>query len=294
MFFFFFLKFFVSSLRTVFVVTTRPFLYVIIFCFTFCSVPYAQSYIPVDTQAVVQKKAFPNSIKILDNKKQILLKYKDYSATIFFDTKHNHYSAIMPDDSTVTVSLKNAAMIMTWISKKKDHYQTALYRRSDLVLPEKGRFYRNAPEKDDYFLSSPNFIDSYAFWTGEEVAHAYELLSYKEQGIIKLFPYVSAEILFKLCRAPLKNAGVIKLTKHHNISCNNISDAFYNLYNSINFKDFYIHLAQEKKLLSNIFACNHGLTPPPKCRIFQKSLSNQALSPQSIHHILQLKNNLQH
>lgn len=285
MFFLFFLKFFVSSLKTVFALISKPFFYFIIL-FSLCTNSFAINYIPIEALTTQQKKYLPNHISIIDKKNSLKLDFDHFAADIFYDAYNKNYTALMPDDSRLTVLVKDTAMIITWLDKDNKNYKTALYRREDLRLPQKGRYFRVAPNRDDYFISSPNFIDSYAFWTGDEVMHAYDLLSYKEQGVLKLFPYVSIEILNKLCHAKDKKAGFIKLLTHHKTSCDILPKRYSALQISDEYTDFQKKLTDEKTLLSHIFACNHGLMPPQKCRTFQKALSKKALSPLTLHFIL--------
>ena len=184
-FFFVFFKVFVSSLKTVFASISKPFFYFITLFFVSFHLN-AANYIPLETLSDEQKAYFPNSIQALNNE-QLELDFDKFAAKIFYIADNDHYTALMPDDSRLTVTIKNAAMIVTWINSEQKSYKTALYRREDLRLPKKGRYFRTAPDRDDYFVSSPNFIESYAFWTGDEVMHAYDLLSYKEQGVLKSF-----------------------------------------------------------------------------------------------------------
>lgn len=284
MFFLIFLKNFLYLIKTVFAFLSKPFFYFISFFFIYSSC-FAANYIPLETLTQKTKEYFPNSIQTLQTDDMLRLDFDRFSADIFYSPQDNHYTALMPDDSRLTVMVKNTAMIVTWLDKNQENYKSALYRRADLRLPKKGRYFRIAPDKDDYFVSSPNFIESYAFWTGDEVMHAYDLLSYKEQGVIKLFPYISTEILHKLCHAQHVKAGFLKLLKHHSISCDDLNQHYSHLQSSDKFTKFQTELQAEKKLITKIFACNHGLTRPSECQMPQKALSQKVLSPQNIYTI---------
>ena len=136
-------------------------------------------------------------------------------------------------------------------------------------------------------MSSPSFISSYPLWSAEDTAYAYDLLSHRERGVIKMFPYVATELAEKLCASSDKTSGIFQLTHGQDVSCSNINDAFSDMSRSGRIKDFKVSANTERKMLRSVFECGQGLRSPKQCQNISGLMAKRALSVKSIKTVLQ-------
>jgi hypothetical protein len=203
------------------------------------------------------------------------------------DKKSNEYIGVLPDGRKIGITPKKSAVFVTVIDADNKKYKTSIYRLSSLSLPEKGKYYVPAPDKDNFFVSSPHFIASYPFWTGDQTARAYDVLSYKERGIIRMFPYISAEIAHKLCVSHQTTSGLFQILDGQDMDCKSLKSHFETLLQSKKLSAFQASAQKERVLLGRIFECEQGLLPTKQCQNVSKDLGNRALNVHNIASIFQ-------
>lgn len=247
-----------------------------------CTSTFAKNYLPLETSSAPD---IPQKISL--HNQELTLFYKNHIDKVSMVKKKDSFLGTTAKGEYVGVSDKGTALIVTFIDKDKTSYKTHIFREEGLKLPQKDTHFATAPTKDNYFVSSPSFIASYPVWSADDTAYAYDLLSHRERGVIKMFPYVATELAEKLCASPEKTSGIFQLTNGQDVSCVNINNTFTVMSRSGRIKDFKIRADAERKTLRSVFECGQGLRSPKQCQNISGLMAKRALQVKSIKSVLQ-------
>lgn len=240
---------------------------------------YAQDYIPLENNI-----GFPSKISIINQKANIIYPKSNYS--FVYDKKFSGFLDNLDNGKQLAISPKGNVLLVTLVDQENKKYKTAYYRWTGLKLPQKNKYYILPPSEDNFYLSSMNFIVSYPFWSGIQTARGYDLLSYKERGIIRMFPYLSAEIAHKLCESKKPTAGLFQILEGQGIECKKLEEKFTALTMRSDFSKFQGNLSSEREVVQHVFECGQGLRDSKTCENVSKILSKRALTIKPISSIL--------
>jgi hypothetical protein len=75
------------------------------------------------------------------------------------------------------------------------------FLREGVEAPEQPELYMDAPARAGQETDPDVFLASYQYWTPEGVARGFDNIGARYRTMIRLFPQLHADVLWKLCRA---------------------------------------------------------------------------------------------
>lgn len=252
----------------------------ILFCIaTFGTLSAKDIYVPINQVP----DYFPKHITI-DNKKA-KADFKEYIADIFIDPEKNTYIAPLPKKNIITIIPKKTALLVLYYHNQSKKTRQFVYRHENITLPKKNISYQISPSKDEFYVSSLGFLNSYAFWNSDQVSHAYDLLSDPHKGIIALFGHILTDITHKLCGAQEIKADLLATLEQQKISCDNILH-YYKKRSPEQMNIFNTELQKEKEKLSYIFECSQGQRSMQHCKNVTQTIRDITLNLITIRNIV--------
>jgi hypothetical protein len=257
----------------------------LIFCFFTAGTVLGQStprhYLPIETQTLIK------SVTITDKTAIIIM--SDYTVTVPISVMKNtdYYRATGVTPKGMKIGLKYNPTILRLVvvdATQKNYMVTDFVAKNadkkTLKFPE---YYKAPLSKDDIYISSVQFIQSYPLWSADSTSRGFDLLATKEKGIIALFPAIRLELADKLCRASTVTAGIFELLPEtQKITCDDLSG-----FNSQKYLKKLVMLATpERALLTKVLECSQGNRHPKSCQKINQQLAKKTLESVTLETLL--------
>lgn len=160
-----------------------------------------------------------------------------------------------------------------------DQTEAYAFLREGVSLPSPPARFLPPPDKPVKFIDAQAFVSSYPFWPPLSVALAYEGLEPRYRTVVKLFPVVQADLLWKLCASPERTPGIAEALRGQGLSCTDVNNAFRAMQAGPAWDRFKKAVAPEAAQLMLALGCaeDHRRNDPA-CRKAAQETAKRALS----------------
>ncbi|MFN3615228.1 MAG: hypothetical protein ACK4WC_11825 [Rubrimonas sp.] len=153
------------------------------------------------------------------------------------------------------------------------------FLRDGVALPEMPTRFLPAPAGPVRAFDGAAFVDSYAFWEPLGAAFAYDALEPRMRTIIRLFPTVQTDVLWRLCRSPERTAGLAEALRGQGVGCQEVVSAVRAMQTGPAFDRFKRDVATERALLMTAISCADDLRRQrPECQRAAGETARRAVS----------------
>lgn len=151
--------------------------------------------------------------------------------------------------------------------------------RAGLDLPEPGPGFMPAPAHDRGRITANGFLASYEFWSPVGVRNGYLSLPEKSRTLIRLFPAVQLDVIWKLCLAPDPGRALTVALRGQGVSCAEVLDGIAEAQRTGKFDRFKAEVRDQKATLQLNVRCA-GVYPESKrdCERAARELSTRAVT----------------
>lgn len=151
--------------------------------------------------------------------------------------------------------------------------------RGELALPEPGPDFVAAPADARGRITGNSFLASYEFWAPEGVRNGYLSLPERFRTLMRLFPAVQLDVIWKLCLAPDAGRALAVALRGQGVSCAEVTEGIARAQQSGSFDRFKAEVRAEKaKLRTNVRCADRYPVPKETCDSAARALSEQAVS----------------
>ncbi len=127
--------------------------------------------------------------------------------------------------------------------------------RTGLTLPEPGADFIAAPRDDRGRITANGFLASYEFWHPTGVRNGYLLLPEKFRTLMRLFPAVQLDLIWKLCLAPSANQALAIALRGQGVACAEVIEGIAGAQRSGTFMIYKAEVARQKATLRMTVRC---------------------------------------
>lgn len=168
-----------------------------------------------------------------------------------------------------------------------DQTEALAFLREGVDMPTRPDRFLPPPERAVPWIEPRAFVSSYPFWPPRSVALAYEGLEPRYRSVVKLFPVVQADLLWKLCASPERTPGIAEALRGQGLSCNDVNAAFAAMQTGESFDRFKRTVAAEAKALMTTLGCADDLRrTDPACRAAAADTAKRAVSMETAASVL--------
>jgi hypothetical protein len=140
-----------------------------------------------------------------------------------------------------------------------DRTRAYAFLREGVSLPERPSRYMPPPTRQPRAIEPRAFVASYPFWPPLSVAMAYEALEPRFRSVVKLYPLVQADLLWKLCASPERTPGIAEALRGQGLSCNEVLQSFTQMQRTGTFDRFKRDVATASDALITTLGCADDL-----------------------------------
>lgn len=150
--------------------------------------------------------------------------------------------------------------------------------RTGLNLPRPGADFVDAPRDDKGRITANSFLASYEFWRPTGVRNGYISLPGRFRTIMRLFPAVQLDVIWKLCLAPSADKALAIALRGQGVACSEVTDGLAETQRSGTFAAYKEEVMQQKSTLRMTVRCADGYPESkPDCDRAARELSAQAV-----------------
>jgi hypothetical protein len=136
-----------------------------------------------------------------------------------------------------------------------DQTETLAFIREGVSMPAPPERFLPPPDRPVPYIDPQAFVSSYPFWPPRSVAMAYEGLEPRFRSVVKLFPVVQADLLWKLCASPERTPGIAEALRGQGLTCGDVDSVFRAMQAGDGFDRFKRSVAAESRLLMQTLGC---------------------------------------
>ena len=160
-----------------------------------------------------------------------------------------------------------------------DQTRALPFLREGVERPEAPVRYRPAPERPARAFDARAFAASYPFWPAQGAAYAYEGVEPRLRTVIRLFPLVQTDLLWKLCQAPEPTPGLAEALRGQNVTCAEVLGSMRAAQAGEGFDRFKRDVAAERETLMQALDCANDYTGTDRaCEAAGAETARRALS----------------
>jgi hypothetical protein len=108
-------------------------------------------------------------------------------------------------------------------------------------------------------VDAAGFVSSYPFWPAEAALWGYEALEPRFRSVIKLYPLIQADLLWKLCASPRRSPAIAEALRGQGASCEDVAAAMRRTQERGRFDRFKADAEVERKALMETLLCADDL-----------------------------------
>lgn len=151
--------------------------------------------------------------------------------------------------------------------------------RGNLDLPKPDEDFFPPPQSDRRRITGNAFLASYEFWPPVSVRHGYLALPERFRTLIRLFPAVQLDIIWKLCLAPDPGRALATALRGQGVTCPQVIDGIAAAQQTGKFDAFKAEVRDEKETLRlNVRCADVYPVPRRDCERAARRLSEQAVT----------------
>ena len=151
--------------------------------------------------------------------------------------------------------------------------------REGLDVPTPDPDFVRAPEHGRGRITANSFLASYEFWSPEGVRNGYLSLPDRFRTLMRLFPAVQLDVIWKLCLAPEADRALAAALRGQGVTCGEVLDGIANAQRTGRFEEYKAEVRDERRSLRTNVRCADGYPMPrAECERAAERLSAQALA----------------
>lgn len=151
--------------------------------------------------------------------------------------------------------------------------------RTGLTLPRPGPDFINAPRDASGRVTANGFLASYEFWDPTGVRNGYLSLADRSRTVIRLFPAVQLDVIWKLCLAPGADRALALALRGQGVACPEVIEGIAAAQRSGRFERYKADVAAEMAVLRLTVRCAEGYPESkPACDGAARDLARQAVA----------------
>jgi hypothetical protein len=162
---------------------------------------------------------------------------------------------------------------------RADRSQALPFVREGVTMPDAPERFLPPPEAPVRVVDARSFVSSYPFWPPMSAAWGWDGVEPRFRSVIRMFPLIQADILWTLCRAPQRTAGLGEALAGQGVTCAEVVSAVRRMQESDAFDRFKRDVARERRLLMTVLSCSRDLTRQrPECADAGAETARRAVS----------------
>ncbi|MEL6998491.1 MAG: hypothetical protein AAFP68_09540 [Pseudomonadota bacterium] len=151
--------------------------------------------------------------------------------------------------------------------------------RQGVNLPDLPAEYREAPRTPGERVAANSFLASYQFWEPVGVVNGYLGLPERFLPLVRMFPAVQLDIIWKLCLAPSADQALALALRGQGVDCPGVLEAIASTQRNGRFKDYKAEVERDRETLRMVVRCADGyLQTKDECDQASEQLSQAAVS----------------
>jgi len=151
--------------------------------------------------------------------------------------------------------------------------------RGELELPEPGPEFVGAPAHARGRITANSFLASYEFWAPVGVRNGYLSLPGRFRTLMRLYPAVQLDVIWKLCLAPEAGRALSAALRGQGVNCAEVIEGMARAQESGAFDRFKAEVRAEKaKLRANVRCADGYPLPKHVCDSAARALSDKAVA----------------
>ena len=120
---------------------------------------------------------------------------------------------------TARFTPKGIGIGMVWTANDGSGETVFAFRRQNLQLPPMPAGFQPEPPYGTRGVEPSAFLSSYEFWTPNTVAFVYDDIEEKYRAIMRLFPAVQADLIWKLCQSTARPMELGEALRGEGVTC---------------------------------------------------------------------------
>ncbi len=159
-------------------------------------------------------------------------------------------------------------------------YSRALaFVRRGVDLPEKPEGFVEAPQHAGARVAGNAFVESYQFWAPEGVVNGYLALPDRFRTLMRMFPAVQLDVIWKLCLAPDGDRALGIALRGQDVACPDVIETIAQVQRENRFDTYKAEVNDEREALQTSIKCADGyVASRATCDAAAKRLSEAAVS----------------
>ncbi len=151
--------------------------------------------------------------------------------------------------------------------------------REGVRLPEKPDAFVEAPQMPGERVAGNSFVESYQFWEPVGVVNGYLGLPDRFRTLLRMFPAVQLDVIWKLCLAPQADQALGVALRGQDVACPEVVDVIAGVQRSNRFDDYKADVDADRQALQTSIRCADGyVASRATCDAAAKRLSEAAVS----------------
>lgn len=151
--------------------------------------------------------------------------------------------------------------------------------REGVALPKPPPDYIDPPHRPGQVIAGNSFLASYEFWDPTGVRNGYAGLPQRFQTLVRMFPAVQLDVIWKLCLAPGAGQTLALALRGQGVACPEVIDTMATLQRTGRFARYKAEVHDEKETLRLSVRCADGYVESKSdCDAASKRLAAAAVS----------------
>jgi hypothetical protein len=151
--------------------------------------------------------------------------------------------------------------------------------RSGLKLPKPGPEYVDPPRDGSGRVAANGFLASYEFWSPTGVRNGYLSLPERFRTLMRMFPAVQIDVIWKLCLAPSPDAALAIALRGQGVTCKEVIDGVAKMQRTGKFNRYKAEVEKQRETLRLSVRCaDHYPESKETCDRAARDLSAQAVT----------------
>lgn len=194
------------------------------------------------------------------------------------------------------ITYKSVGIVVNWIpiltlATENAPAQTGdaieyVFVREGTFLPQMPGYFAPPPKSERTSMNTLVFLDSYQFWPPAAVSHGFAIIPSNHRALLRFYPHVQTDILWKLCKAGGLSPQRQRTIKGQGVGCPDIIEAVDAMQQYGSFSRYKKTVAIEKEEFRMAVGCGQGMLQSSTCKKIAKGTAQRALELKNVRSIL--------
>ncbi|MDF2233044.1 hypothetical protein P2H44_10820 [Albimonas sp. CAU 1670] len=140
----------------------------------------------------------------------------------------------------------------------REQARVLAFLREGIETPEQPALYQDPPKRAGSEIDPDVFLASYQFWPPEGVANGFDNIGPRYRTILRMFPQIHADVLWKLCQAQTQRGLLAEALRGQGAGCADIEKTVARLQSAGRFSDWKAAVDREIGQLMPAVQCSRG------------------------------------